>query len=191
MSPSYGSRRIREPARPDDRDGDRGAADPLPRPGIDDLAEDRLKDRGLEPDECYYLAHVAPGAAARRSIDLSVDPPPDLADRGRDQPQRPGPHGHLRRARACPRSGGSTARRCRVEQLQADGTYATVADQPEPADARRLDEVVRWVRRGARRCDDHSGLGPPASAEWVREPSAGAVPALDEPIRSRRSGMRL
>jgi Uma2 family endonuclease len=37
-----------------------------------------MKRRGVEPDECYYLAH----AAAVRDVDeldLSVDPPPDLA----------------------------------------------------------------------------------------------------------------
>jgi Uma2 family endonuclease len=37
-----------------------------------------MKRRGVEPDECYYLAH----ARAVRDVDeldLSVDPPPDLA----------------------------------------------------------------------------------------------------------------
>jgi Uma2 family endonuclease len=37
-----------------------------------------LKERGVEPDECYYLTH----AGALRDVDeldLSVDPPPDLA----------------------------------------------------------------------------------------------------------------
>jgi Uma2 family endonuclease len=37
-----------------------------------------MKRRGVEPDECYYLAH----AGAVRDVDeldLSVDPPPDLA----------------------------------------------------------------------------------------------------------------
>jgi Uma2 family endonuclease len=37
-----------------------------------------MKRRGVEPDECYYLAH----AGALRDVeelDLSIDPPPDLA----------------------------------------------------------------------------------------------------------------
>ncbi len=33
---------------------------------------------GLEPDECYYLAHFA-SVRGKPRIDLSIDPPPDLA----------------------------------------------------------------------------------------------------------------
>ena len=38
-------------------------------------------NRGLEPDECYYVAHFATIIALRgqRRLDLSIDPPPDLA----------------------------------------------------------------------------------------------------------------
>jgi Uma2 family endonuclease len=35
-------------------------------------------DRGIEPDECYYIAG-APRVRAKKDIDLPVDPPPDLA----------------------------------------------------------------------------------------------------------------
>ena len=35
-------------------------------------------DRGIEPDECYYIAG-APQVRGKDSIDLPVDPPPDLA----------------------------------------------------------------------------------------------------------------
>ena len=38
----------------------------------------QLKRRGLEPDECYYVAHE-PQMRGRDDIDLNVDPPPDLA----------------------------------------------------------------------------------------------------------------
>jgi Uma2 family endonuclease len=34
--------------------------------------------RGFEPDECYWIAHE-PQVRGRTSIDLDVDPPPDLA----------------------------------------------------------------------------------------------------------------
>jgi Uma2 family endonuclease len=34
--------------------------------------------KGLEPDECYYVAHVA-HLVGRRKLDLRRDPPPDLA----------------------------------------------------------------------------------------------------------------
>jgi Uma2 family endonuclease len=34
--------------------------------------------KGLEPDECYYIAHAAQ-IMGKEEIDLAVDPPPDLA----------------------------------------------------------------------------------------------------------------
>jgi Uma2 family endonuclease len=34
--------------------------------------------RGLEPGECYYVAHAA-DVAVKNKLDLAVDPPPDLA----------------------------------------------------------------------------------------------------------------
>ena len=38
----------------------------------------RMADRGLEPDRCYYIAHAG-RIGRKRSVDLDVDPPPDLA----------------------------------------------------------------------------------------------------------------
>ena len=38
----------------------------------------QLKKRGLEPDECFYLAHELQ-MRGKRELDLTVDPPPDLA----------------------------------------------------------------------------------------------------------------
>lgn len=35
-------------------------------------------ERGFEPDECYWIAH-APQVRGRTHIDLTTDPPPDLA----------------------------------------------------------------------------------------------------------------
>jgi len=35
-------------------------------------------EQGLEPDDCYYIRH-APQFRATKQIDLSTDPPPDLA----------------------------------------------------------------------------------------------------------------
>jgi Uma2 family endonuclease len=37
----------------------------------------QVEDRGLEPDDCFYLSSLA--KVAGRTPDLSVDPPPDLA----------------------------------------------------------------------------------------------------------------
>ena len=38
----------------------------------------QLKKRGLEPDECFYLTHELQ-MRGKRELDLTVDPPPDLA----------------------------------------------------------------------------------------------------------------
>ncbi len=35
-------------------------------------------ERGLEPDECFYIAHEA-DVRGKQTIDLATDPPPDLA----------------------------------------------------------------------------------------------------------------
>lgn len=35
-------------------------------------------ERGLEPDDCYYIAR-APDIREKRQVDLLIDPPPDLA----------------------------------------------------------------------------------------------------------------
>ena len=37
-----------------------------------------LKEKGLEPDECYWVANE-PRIRGKREVDLDVDPPPDLA----------------------------------------------------------------------------------------------------------------
>lgn len=36
------------------------------------------KQRGLEPDKCYWITH-APDMFGKKSLDLRIDPPPDLA----------------------------------------------------------------------------------------------------------------
>ncbi len=38
----------------------------------------QLKERGSEPDECYYLGNEAK-MRGKKELDLAVDPPPDLA----------------------------------------------------------------------------------------------------------------
>lgn len=47
-------------------------------PGGSTTLRNSLKARGLEPDECYWIAHEAQ-VREREEIDLRVDPPPDLA----------------------------------------------------------------------------------------------------------------
>lgn len=50
---------------------------PLKRGGSTTLRR-RLKQRGIEADECFWIAH-AHRMAGRRRLDLRTDPPPDLA----------------------------------------------------------------------------------------------------------------
>jgi Uma2 family endonuclease len=50
---------------------------PLKRGGSVTLRR-RLRRRGIEADECFWIAN-APCLAGRRRLDLRVDPPPDLA----------------------------------------------------------------------------------------------------------------
>jgi Uma2 family endonuclease len=102
----------------------------------------QLKDRGLEPDECYYLARF-PRVRGKKKIDLSVDPAPDLAievEISRSALDRMGIYAAL----GVPEVWRFDGETLRVEQLQADGTYAEVEASPSlpflpPA------EVVRWL----------------------------------------------
>ncbi len=48
------------------------------RSGGSTTLRSQLKDRGLEPDECYYVASES-RVRGRKQINLAVDPPPDLA----------------------------------------------------------------------------------------------------------------
>lgn len=38
----------------------------------------RIREQGLEPDECYYI-HNEPAVRTKLDLDFNVDPPPDLA----------------------------------------------------------------------------------------------------------------
>lgn len=50
---------------------------PLAQGGSTTLRREDV-DRGLEPDECYWIAHE-PAVRSKPAIDLNIDPPPDLA----------------------------------------------------------------------------------------------------------------
>src|SRR3954454_19090485 len=84
----------------------------------------QLEDRGLEPDECYYLANAE--RVSGRKIDLEVDPPPDLAievEISRSALDRMGIYAAL----GVPEVWRFDGETLRVAQLRADGTYADVA----------------------------------------------------------------
>lgn len=51
----------------------------VPHRGLGSMAiRKRRKLRGLEPDQCYYVLNE-PAVRGKRKLDLSIDPPPDLA----------------------------------------------------------------------------------------------------------------
>jgi len=124
----------------------------------------RARERGLEADECFYLANVPNVRGKRNDIDLAVDPPPDLAvevEITRSAMDRMGIYAAL----GVPEVWRFDGEALVIEHLQPDGTYAAAAASPGlPMVA--PDEVVRWVRL-AEETDDHSEWGRRFRA-WVR-----------------------
>lgn len=63
----------------------------LPKRGCGDMTCDRESlERGIEPDECFYIENEAK-VRGKDNLDMSVDPPPDLAveiDISRDSRRR-------------------------------------------------------------------------------------------------------
>jgi Uma2 family endonuclease len=102
----------------------------------------QLTDRGLEPDECYYIAN-AERIAGRRQIDLNVDPPPDLAfevEISRSALDRMGIYAALR----VPEIWRFDGERLIVERLQPDGTYASHTTSLQ-LPFLELDRLVDWI----------------------------------------------
>jgi Uma2 family endonuclease len=129
-----------------------------------------ILDRGLEADNCYYLAN-APRVRGKK-IDLSVDPPPDLAidiEISRGALDRMGIYAALRVPEIW-RYDGETLR---VELLQPDGTYAA-SETSMNFPFLPLDEVVRFLQQGE--AMDHTEWGR-AFRAWVR---AEVVPRVGQ-----------
>jgi Uma2 family endonuclease len=103
--------------------------------------------RGLEPDEWYYIGKV-PHVLGKRQWDLTREPPPDLAvevEVTRSALDRMGIYAALRVAEVW-RFNGKTLR---VFRLQANGQYAE-RDRSEYFPWLPISELVRFVRKGAR-----------------------------------------
>src|SRR5205823_2966865 len=86
----------------------------------------RRKKRGLEPDNCYWIANEAKVRGKRR-IDLRVDPPPDLAmeiDATRSSLNRMSIYAAL----GVPEVWRLTRQGMTFHALRPDGTYAEVAN---------------------------------------------------------------
>jgi Uma2 family endonuclease len=122
------------------------------------------KERGLEADECYYIAAFSQVRGKHKAIDLTVDPPPDLAieiEISHSALDRMGIYAALRVPEVW-RFDGETLL---INQLQDDGTYAEVDTSPSlpylhPA------EIVYWFEQ-AEVIEDHSEWGR-RFREWVR-----------------------
>lgn len=102
-------------------------------------------DRGLEPDQCYYIRHEA---VARRDepVNLEHDPPPDLAievDITRNSLDRPAIYDRLGIPEVWRHDGTSLT----IFLLQRDATYAPSPTSPELQGLRAVD-VVRPVEQG-------------------------------------------
>ncbi len=131
----------------------------------------KFVDRGLEADTCFYLESSA-RIRGKRTIDLNVDPPPDLAievEISRGALDRMGIYASL----GVPEVWRFDGETLQVEHLQPDGTHAQVTASPS-FPFLPLDEVVRWVNR-PEAIENHSEWGR-RFREWVREelvPRAG------------------
>jgi Uma2 family endonuclease len=112
--------------------------------------------RGLEPDECYWLAHAA-AVGQKKEIDLDVDPPPDLAmevDLTTDSLNKQAIYASLGVPEVWRYDGESLA----VLRLGPDGAYAVVEDSasfPQIA----LSELTRFLERRRETSDQ----------QWVKE----------------------
>jgi Uma2 family endonuclease len=147
----------------------------LPRISVGRMTWRReLLDRGLEADDCFYLAN-APRVRGKK-IDLSVDPPPDLAievEISRSALDRMGIYAALRVPEIW-RYDGETLR---VELLQPEGTYAT-SETSLAFPFLPLDEVVGYLHQGE--AMDHAEWERTFRA-WVRDE---LVPRMAEGRRS-------
>jgi Uma2 family endonuclease len=124
----------------------------------------QAKERGLEADECYYIASFPQVRGKRKIIDLNVDPPPDLAievEISRSALDRMDIYAALRVPEVW-RYDGEAAH---IHVLQDDGTYAEVDTSPS-LPFLRPEEIVHWLRQ-AETIEDHSEWGRRLS-EWVR-----------------------
>jgi len=82
----------------------------------------QLKERGLEPDESYYVQNEA--RVRGKEIDLAVDPPPDLAieiDLRRSAVNKLGIYAAL----GIPEVWSHDGKRVVIHLLQSSGSYAT------------------------------------------------------------------
>lgn len=112
-------------------------------------------EKGLEPDQCYYIQNEAV-VREKEELDLDIDPPPDLAvevDITRSALNRMGIYAELRVPEVWRYDDGTLI----MYRLQADGSYqrcetSQVFPGLQPADVERFltlgrtMDKIRWVR---------------------------------------------
>jgi Uma2 family endonuclease len=145
------------------------------RSGGSTTFRNQLKKKGLEPDECYWVANE-PLVHGRPDLDLEIDPPPDIAvevevsrtvlDRLR-----------IYAALGISEIWRSDGHKIIILQLQDDGTYAAVAQSPSfpwlpIAELSRFLVAsatmgeTRWIR---------------SFRAWVRAEIAPLAPEIEDP----------
>jgi len=117
--------------------------------------KNKIRQQGLEPDECYYVANEA-RVRGRDEIDLAIDPPPDLAievEITSDWIDKLPIYAGL----GIPEVWRYDGKALYVEQLQADGTYAAqtqsrmfpflpLAEIPRFLEQRDATDETTWIR---------------------------------------------
>jgi len=104
----------------------------------------QLRERGVEPDECYYIANE-PQVRGRDDLDLEHDPPPDLAievDITESSIDQLGVYAAL----GVPELWVCDGEAIRVYRLQADGSYVEQS-QSATFPFLPLDELQRFLDR--------------------------------------------
>jgi Uma2 family endonuclease len=127
-------------------------------------------DRGLEPDQCYYLAN-SPRVIGKKTIDLAIDPPPDLAievEISRSSLDHMGIYAAL----GVPEVWRFDGETLRIAQLQAGGTYAEVETSPG-LPILLPTEVVRWIGLAENSPGQMAWVR--RFREWVREELAPRI----------------
>jgi Uma2 family endonuclease len=121
-------------------------------------------DRGLEPDACYYLAHLAE-VRGKKHLDLTVDPPPDLAIEI-DITSSPLDRQGIYAALGVPEIWRFDGTTLRIIRRQADGSYAPCAHSPSFPFLPPEDFVRRLLQ--GEEADDDTDWGR-SVREWVRD----------------------
>jgi Uma2 family endonuclease len=122
----------------------------------------RLKDRGLEPDECYWLRNE-PAMRGKREFDFETDPPPDLAleiEVTSSALDKMDIYAKL----GFPEVWRYDGTNLHVHQLQADETYRTTDTSRNFPDL-SLAELAKWARLGPDLTENRLLR---AFAAWVR-----------------------